>query len=226
MYKEAVDELNRSAVRFLVKKIKELLASQEHIVLAIPGGRSVRSIWNILAEETHIDWSRIHIFMADERVVPPDHDDSNFKLAFDTFLKQVVADGLAVENTHPFIPNDTADRGASDYFKQLQQFGGPDILILSSGEDGHVGALYPNHHSIRNAKEGYIFMDDSPKPPAERITMSRKTMLKAKVALLLFVGESKQEAYKKFLEEGNVVKCPARLVRQIGDSYVLTNLKP
>ncbi|MAG16302.1 6-phosphogluconolactonase [Candidatus Woesearchaeota archaeon] len=209
IFKKSIEELSKAAVDIIVDAIAKLLQEKEQVILAIPGGRSVVGIWNLLAEEQRIDWSKVHVFMADERVVAPTHKDSNYKLAHDIFLSKV---SIPKENLHPFFPG-------KEY-----KFENPDIIILSSGEDGHVGALYPNHHSVKNESEGYIEMDDSPKPPLHRITMSKKTMLTAKTALLLFVGEGKREAYEKFKSGDEIVECPARLVKKIKDSYVLTDL--
>ena len=220
IYKESGDGLSKAAVDILTAAINNLLRRQNRVILAIPGGRSVGGIWKLLAEEKRVDWSRVHVFMADERIVPPTHEDSNYKLAYDNFLKK-----LPKENLHPFTPKETEDKGSSSYYNELKKFGGKaDILILSSGEDGHVGALYPNHHSVKDDAEGYIAMDDSPKPPPQRVTMTRKTVLTAKTALLLFIGEAKRDAYERFKSGSRIIECPARLVKQIKDSYVLTDL--
>lgn len=226
IFKENIEELNRAAVEILVTEINKLLEQKEQIIVAIPGGRSVVAIWNLLADEQRIPWRKVQIFLVDERVVAPTHDDSNFKLAHDLFLKKLMDSGqLPKENVHPFHPNETDDKGSSGYYDELKKFDEkPDIIILSSGEDGHVGALYPNH-SVKNEAEGYIVMDDSPKPPPVRMTMSRKTMLAAKAALLFFVGQGKKDAYEKFKQGDDIIECPARLVKQIKDSYVLTDLK-
>ena len=223
IFKKSNDELSKAAVNILVEVVNKLLQRQKQVVLAIPGGRSVAAIWKLLASDHRIPWRKIQVLMADERVVPITSGQSNYRLAYDTFLKKLIEAGeLPEENLHPFI----ADKGSSNYNKKLKKYGGkPDIIILSIGEDGHVGALYPNHHSVKDSSEGYIAVDDSPKPPLERITMSRKTMLKAKTALLLFIGEAKREAYEKFKAGDDIIECPARLAKQIKDSYVLTDLK-
>lgn len=226
IYKEDSEELAKAAVDILAEAVNKLLQQQKQVILAIPGGRSVVAIWKLLANENRIPWNKVQIFMADERVVSPTHEDSNYKLAYDTFLKKLVDSGkLPQNNAHPFTPDDSKDKGSNHYYDELKKFGKVDILILSSGEDGHVGALYPDFHSVKNDSEGYIVMDDSPKPPPVRITMSRKTMLSAKTSLLLFIGEAKKEAYEKFKSGGDIIKCPARLAKKIKDSYVLTNLQ-
>lgn len=164
--------------------------------------------------------------MADERIVPKTDKDSNYKLAYDTFIKALIAKGkLSKGNVHPFTPKKSKDKGSGDYYNELKKFGGkPDILILGVGEDGHVGALYPNHPSIKNNSKGYITLDDSPKPPSERMTMSRNTMLGAKTVILLFIGNAKKHAYEKFKNGKDVVDCPARLAKKIKKVYVITNL--
>ena len=85
-----------------------------------------------------------------------------------------------------------------------------DIILLSSGEDGHVGALYPHHHSFADRHHGFIVMDDSPKPPPERMTSSLSLMQTAEAAVLLFVGEAKREAYAKFNDAAVSGGSPAR----------------
>ena len=88
-----------------------------------------------------------------------------------------------------------------------------DIILLSSGEDGHVGALYPDHHSVADQHHGFIVMDDSPKPPPERMTSSLSLMQTAEVALLLFVGEAKREAYERF---NDPTRAGCRLPGEVG----------
>ena len=76
-----------------------------------------------------------------------------------------------------------------------------------------MGALYPHHHSIVDKHHGFIVMDDSPKPPPERMTSSLSLMQTADAALILFVGEAKREAYEK-VQRCTVSGC--RLSGQVG----------
>ncbi len=220
--RNSVDELAKEAAEILSSAISRILQRQNSVVLAIPGGRSVQPLWKLLAWEK-LQWNKVHIFMADERVVPPVHPDSNYRLAYEFFLDRLIESGkMPWQNVHPFSP----EMGSGSYYSELKKVGGKaDIIILGVGEDGHVGALYPNHHSIKNDLEGYIAMDDSPKPPAERVTMSRKLMQRADTALLLFIGEGKRETYEKFKSGDDAIECPARLVKKIRNAYVLTDLR-
>jgi len=220
---EEITKLNKTAVEILVENINKLLKEQQRVILGIPGGRSVKGIFALLKNEKRIPWKNVHIFMVDERLVPLSSEESNFKLANDAFIDSLVLENkLPKENIHPFI----AKSGISDYENELKKYGKSyDIIILSSGEDCHVGSLYPDHASIKSESEYYVIMNDAPKPPPERMSISRKMILKSKVAIILFIGESKRKAYQTFLSEGDFYSCPARLVKMIKNSYVLTDLK-
>jgi 6-phosphogluconolactonase len=216
-------ELEKKAAQILKDSIVNLLKEKDQIIFAIPGGRSVSGVFQLLKEEKDISWDKVHIFMVDERLVPLDHPDSNFKLAKESFIDALLNSGkLPKENVHPFMK----DLGMDKYEEELKELGGAyDIVLLSSGEDGHIGALYPNHHSIKNESDYYLVMPDSPKPPPDRMTMSRKLLLRSKVALIVFLGEGKKEAYIKFLDDTIDYKpCPAKLVQSIKQSFLLTDL--
>jgi len=146
----------------------------------------------------------------------------------DHFIDPLARTGrIAPGNAHPFILDvSSMDRGAKRYEEVLAEHGFRyDIILLSSGEDGHVGALYPNHHSIMDKHHGFIVMDDSPKPPPERMTSSLSLMQTADVALILFVGEAKREAYAKFNNAAlPLTDCPAKLVLSLQDVTVFTDL--
>jgi 6-phosphogluconolactonase len=100
-----------------------------------------------------------------------------------------------------------------------------DIILLSSGEDNHVGALYPYHHSLADKHHGFIVVDDSLKPPPERMTSSLSLMQTAEAAVLLFVGEAKRKAFEKFNDAVcPAAACPEKLVLAIKDATVFTDL--
>lgn len=220
-------ELDEKGANIIADSVNKLAKSQEYVVLAVPGGRSVSGIFTRLKEKD-IPWNKVHIFMVDERLVPIDHEESNFKLAKESFVADLIKQGkLPEQNIHPFIMDKEKETyGIGEYADELKQYGARyDIVLLSSGEDGHVGALYPNH-SIKDDAEFYIVMHDSPKLPKDRMTMSRQLLLKSKVAIILFFGEAKKQAYNKFKDESvSVIECPAKIVNKIPESYILTDIK-
>lgn len=195
--------LEKRAANLIIKQIKKL-KKQEKIVLGIPGGRSVSGIFKLLKNLPQ----NVHIFLVDERRVPTTNKQSNYNLARKYFPK---------ENLHPYSYN----RELKDYENDLKAHGGKfDIILLSSGEDCHVAGLFPNY-TIKNSSNQFIEFDNSPKPPKRRMSASRKLLQKSNMAILLFFGESKEKAYKKFKSKVSATKCPAKLVNNIKESYVL-----
>lgn len=220
--------LLEKAAWHLCEKLREMLAVREQVNLAVPGGRSVVTIFEAMLDEP-VDWARVHFFMLDERLVPIDHPDSNSKLLLDHLMTPLVRAGaVSQDNAHPFIL-DTAspDRGAGRYERILAGQGFRyDIILLSAGEDGHVGGLFPRHHSVADMRHGFVVMDDAPKPPPERMTSSLSLLRTAGAAILLFVGEAKRGAFDKFSDSlCPIVDCPARLVFSMKEAAVFTDLK-
>lgn len=218
----------KQAAGVIADSIAGLLKAQDSAVLSVPGGRSVAGIFEALRKED-IEWARVHIFMADERLVPLGDEESNFLLVQKHLTDSLIKAGkLPEQNVHPFRLDPHAhDKGLSEYAEEIRRFGGSyDIVLLSSGEDGHAGAIYPDHHSFRDESEYFIRMDDSPKPPAKRMSISRKMLLRAKVAIALFFGEAKMVAYSMFKEEAvSPEKCPVKLILQVRENYAFTDIK-
>lgn len=217
-------ELTRQAALLIKKAIADLLHNQAHVVLAIAGGRSVVPIFQLLPSTDGIPWNKVHIFMVDERVVPLDHQDSNYRLARENFIDELVNNGqLPKENVHPF----TLEDGVDLYSEELKAFGGCfDLVLLSAGEDGHIASLFPDHPGLRNRSEAYIEVPDSPRPPLLRISASHRLLMRSKMAILLFNGQAKKQALKAFNSPGiHFKKCPAKIIRSIPESYLLTDIK-
>lgn len=220
-------ELEKGAADIISQFLKKLLLDQGAVVFSIPGGRSVTGIFEQLGKK-NVSWEKIHIFMVDERLVPLNHPQSNFKLARERFIDKLLSRGdLPRRNVHPFIMDQSKpDFGTSDYGQELERLGGcHDLVLLSSGEDSHVAALFPEHHSILDESPSYIVFHDSPKPPRGRMSISPRLLMKSRIAVLLFKGEAKRAAYAKFQDERLTPRlCPAKLVLSVEDSYILTDL--
>lgn len=184
---------------------------QDRIVVALPGGRSIVPFLGKLKNEK-LPWEKMHFFMVDERLVPIQDKDSNFRHVSEIFLSDLIAKGrLSPFNLHPY----NYKKGIVEYEAELKSMGGKfDIIIFGVGEDGHIGGLFPNY-TINDDSDFFIEFHDSPKPPKDRMSASRKLVLRAKLAVLLFVGD-KKAAYERFLDdETSYVECPAKLMKQI-----------
>lgn len=221
-------DLEIKAAQLIAKKIIEYAKTQDKVVLGIVGGTSILGILSLLKHQ-RVPWHKLHIFMVDERVTALDDPQSNYKNLYDNLIEYLTKQHLLPsQNAHPYIYfNLPPEEGINAYRNELREISHCfDIVLLSSGEDGHVSSLFPNHNSIKDPSESFILVNDSPKPPKTRISASRKLIAKSKTALLLFFGEQKRKAYERFLDrEISFIDCPAKLINDIKDSYVFTDLK-
>jgi 6-phosphogluconolactonase len=215
-----ISGLEKKAAWILAENLQYLLAEQRQVVLALCGGRNVTGILRYFARES-IDWERVHIFMVDERLVPPDHPDSNFRL-----IRESLGEIQSLATLHPFLYlPEHQDRGAREYTRELDLLGGRfDVVFLSSGEDGHVGSIFPGHDGAAAEVDGFIPVYNAPKPPPERMSVSIRLLLRSRVGLIVFFGREKREALKRFIDDSvQLADCPAKLVGLLPQHYILTD---
>nr|VFJ68204.1 MAG: 6-phosphogluconolactonase [Candidatus Kentron sp. FW] len=224
-----IEKLHKKALAIFSRITTRILECQEYLVLGICGGRSIAAIFSHFPKTNDILWKRIHIFMVDERLVSIDHPDSNFNNARKIFIESLThSKVLPAENIHPLIIDESReDFGVKKYQEKLNSLGGKfDVVILGIGEDGHIAGLFPRHHSMENDEESFITFDDSPKAPDNRMSASRKLILKSQAALAFFVGKSKQNALDIFRDNGTEAKrCPAKILKQLPEAFIFTDLK-
>ena len=221
------DELLKKAAKALCGELRGVLAERGRAVLGVPGGRSVARIFGVMREE-RLDWGRVHVFLVDERLVPVDHPDSNFRLLREHLVDPLAREGRMPPIAHPF-PVDAPDpeRAAGEYGRALEELGSRfDVVLLSSGEDGHVASLFPDHHSVMDARHGFLVMDDAPKPPPGRMSASASLVRACGVGVLLFTGRAKAAAFARFSDpSASVSSCPAKLVLRMESPFVFTDLE-
>jgi len=214
-------ELASRAASILSMEIARIAAEKGIAVVGVPGGRSAAAIFESLSKN-NVPWKKVHLFMVDERMVPIHSPCSNFRILSDTLLKKL-GDEFPEENAHHFLNDADEAKALASYNRQLASRGGRlDIVLLSAGEDGHVASLFPYHPSIRDEGKRFIAVSDSPKPPAKRVSASRKLLAKSRVAILMFAGKEKKAAFRAFIAADDPIALPAALVKSIPAAYVLT----
>lgn len=210
------------AAKTIADKINELAKTKE-VVLGIPGGTSVTGIFTELLKQ-QIEWKKVHIFMVDERCVSLNSLESNYRQAYNLFIKQLIEDKkLPENNAHPFIYDpEQAPSSIKKYDATLEKFGRKfDVILVSSGADGHIAALFPKHNSVITENTTFFLMNNSPKPPAKRMSAPRKLLQTAKFGVLVFFGKDKQQAFENFNDTKlSIIDCPAKLVSTISESLV------
>ncbi|MDD5037375.1 MAG: 6-phosphogluconolactonase [Methylococcaceae bacterium] len=165
--------------------------------LALSGGSTPQRFYRRLSEPSwhdRIDWNLLHIFLVDERFLPLDHADSNFRMIRETLLAHVP---IPPSNIHPMPTDGTPEDCAQRYERELRMFFGDgparfDLVLLGMGADGHTASSFPGHvHS----DERWVFpVHDSPKPPSVRLSLGFELINQAHHVLFLVTGQDKAEA--------------------------------
>lgn len=157
----------------------------------------------------------------------PDHPDSNFILADDLLFKPMA---VRAENIHRLkgeLPQAEAVAAAiHDLQRVTQGTGELDLVLLGMGEDGHVASLFPNASEavIRHSPQ-FLAINNSPKPPPERLSLSFVALKSAKEVWVLASGSGKEVALKESLQEGSPRTPLARVLQSRKDTLVFTDIK-
>jgi 6-phosphogluconolactonase len=205
------EKLAKAAAQDWLEQFQVLALAGRDPVVALSGGRIAATFLEAAKDafSAHGDLLRnAHFFWADERCVPPDHRDSNYRLASAALLKPL---RVPEENIHripgEFGPGTAATTSMRGMAKWVGMSEGEvpvlDLVFLGMGEDGHVASLFPGEPAeLANAPELFRPVK-APKPPPDRVTMSYAILEKAEEVWVLASGEGKLEALKRSIRSGD-----------------------
>jgi 6-phosphogluconolactonase len=185
----------------------------------LAGGSTPKATYGILARDyaERIDWSRVHVFFGDERNVPPDHEDANYRMAREALLDHVPIGG--VHRMRGELPPDEA---AAAYEVELREFFGAeklprfDLILLGIGGDGHTASLFPETPALE-VHDRWVVANPVPKLDTTRITLTVPVINAARSVVFLAAGKDKAEALKEILEgDADPREYPAKLVQPPG----------
>ncbi|PRT55096.1 6-phosphogluconolactonase 3 [Wickerhamiella sorbophila] len=200
----SLDTLPNELALYVLHIQDRVLAKKDRFDVAISGGSLAKTMAEGLVGNPHARLSKWNIWLADERIVKNDHADSNFGVFEKEFLSKLP------ENERPvcFSLNDTdfdvastpSAEFAKDYQARLIKELGPDPVIdlvyLGMGPDGHNCSLFPGHKLLEERELFVSSLDDSPKPPPRRITLTKRALANADHLVFVTIGSSKNEAIK------------------------------
>lgn len=186
--------------------------------VALSGGETPRAMFAHLAAPplaTSIPWARVHFFWGDERFVPPDHPESNYRMARETFLDRIP---IPAANIHPIPTDGTAESAAKRYETLLRGWYGAeefdpartlfDIVFLGLGEDGHTASLIPGQKVLEERRRWVAAVTEG--RPEERITLTYPALESARDVAFLAAGAGKA-AMVRAVREGTADVPAARL---------------
>jgi 6-phosphogluconolactonase len=200
------------------------IAGRGFFAIALPGGSVATNCFPALAA-LPVNWSQVQYFWADERAVAPSDPESNYALAQELWL---VPAGVPAASIHR-MPADMPDLSAAAiaYSDDLTRtLGSParlDFVLLGVGPDGHVASLFPRHQLLSVDDRLVAAVDDAPKPPPRRLTLTLPILAGAERVVVVAFGEEKAEALREALERHDSPQPLARLLRQTKRPLVLAD---
>ena len=217
--KENAAALNEAAAELFIRIAQEAIDQHKWFSVALSGGSTPRSLYSLLASESYssaIDWSRVSFFFGDERNVPPDSDESNYRMAHETLLGPLGINAKQVHRWRTELPD--IDDAARSYEADLRNYldrskRGLDLVLLGLGDDAHTASLFPHSPALRE-KERLAVVNPVEKLHADRLTMTFPAINSAVNIMFLVSGKGKSEAVASVLEaEHNPDQYPAQSVQ-------------
>ncbi|WP_350349837.1 6-phosphogluconolactonase [Agromyces sp. G08B096] len=191
------------AARFITKTL-DILDGQETAHLSLTGGSMgsavLEAVWASPAQAS-IDWSRVHFWWSDERWLPEGDAERNDRQARDALLDRLQLDAGQVHAMPAADSGLELDAAADRYAEELARFGMDDlphpifdISFLGVGPDGHIASLFPHRSGIRVTDRTVIPVRNSPKPPPERLSLTRPVINSSQRIWLVLAGADKASA--------------------------------
>jgi len=187
---------------------KATLKSKKTFTIALSGGSLPKLLAKgLLAHKDKQSFEKWHVFFADERCVDLKHEDSNFRNCMDSFLASTL---IPRANIHAIdaslkTPCDMAEAYEKEMRNVLGKDLSLDLVLLGMGPDGHTCSLFPNHKLLRETKRLVAHIEDSPKLPPKRITLTFPTLLRSKRIVFVTAGSSKAPILPQVLEKGSTL---------------------
>ncbi|MCQ0113112.1 6-phosphogluconolactonase [Zhouia amylolytica] len=209
-------EFCKESAKVIADELQELQGKFDHINVALSGGSTPIPILKEL-KESNLKWEQFDFFLVDERCVPVNNEESNYKNLKECFFNYINS------RSHPIIKDDNIDLDqlVSEYNNLVDRLvirekdGVPsfDLVILGMGEDGHTASLFPETEGLSDYENNYI-CNYVPKLESYRITMTYRLINNADKIIILTKGDAKRRIFKKIKE--NVKYYPMNKVFYCG----------
>jgi 6-phosphogluconolactonase len=209
----SVEEFETHAVRAIARAAAEAIAVEGRFIVVLAGGDTPRGIYSRLAL-TSADWRLWHVYFGDERCLPASDEHRNDRMARSAWLDHVSIPAEQVHGIRAELGAQVAARQYADVLSPIDQF---DFVLLGLGEDGHTASLFVDQE--RNADATVLAVNNAPKAPAERVSLSASRLSRTRQALFSVAGESKRRAVASW-RRGDDIPA-ARIVPNAGVDILL-----
>jgi 6-phosphogluconolactonase len=203
----APEAMAEAAAKLFAARAAKVVSARGRFAAALSGGKTPVALYSILAKPPfalQIPWTRVHLFWVDERCVPPDHHDSNYRMARELLLDHVP---IPPANIHRMPGEMDPVEAAALYEKGLSDFFAPrgagfpvfDFILLGLGEDGHTASLFPGTRAIHESAR-WVLCDYVDAQKGWRITLTPPVINSARTVVFLAAGSGKAAVLKDILD--------------------------
>jgi 6-phosphogluconolactonase len=212
------EALNHASAAEFANCAARAIHEQGRFAVALSGGNTPRAVYSLLAEKyaDSISWNKVFVFFGDERHVPPDDNDSNFRMASESLLSRVP---IPAKNVHRIQAELDARTAADQYEVTLRQFFSVqkgqfprfDLIMLGMGEDGHTASLFPGTAAL-NENTRLVVANHVEKLQTDRITSTFPVLNAAAEVLVIISGENKAAVLRDIIHSPENMLYPIQRV--------------
>ncbi len=208
---DSPQRLAQDAADHLAEAISALVERFGACSVALAGGSTPRATYALLAQRDDVPWDKLSIYFGDERCVPPDHPESNYRMAREALLDHVPIPADQIHRMEGEDPD--RDAAADRYAARLPER--LDVVLLGVGEDAHTASLFPGGDAVRETQRRVVPVL-GPKPPPWRLTLTPPTLEAARHLVVLAAGAGKRAPVQAALnfDPVDLDRYPIQLARR------------
>lgn len=212
-------QLCQAAAERWAELAAESIRARNGFHVALAGGSTPEPVYRLLRDRS-LEWGKIHLYWGDERAVPADHPDSNYRMVKEALLDHIT---IPAENIHPMNVHSDIELTVQEYRQVLNTFlyrsanGWPcfDLVMLGVGDDGHIASLFPETSalSVSDSSVVSVYVD---KLASWRITLTYPVINTARHIMLLVAGEAKAPVIAQVLGRADKQNYPVQKLKPQG----------
>lgn len=198
------DTLAHEAARRFIQSAREAIDLSDRFTVALSGGSTPKAMHQVIASDYRdaIDWTKVEIFFGDERCVPAEHAESNYRMARETLLSKLP---IPLDNVYRMRGEIDPNEAAKEYGLMLKEKfgdGGLDLIFLGLGEDGHTASLFPGTEAVNETHHRCVanYAEHSTTGKSWRITLTAPFINRCREVMFLVAGAAKAKALAAVLE--------------------------
>lgn len=221
-----VAQLNRAGATEFIRAGLEAITSHGRFAVALAGGNTPRGVYSLIADEFRdaLPWQKVFVFFGDERHVPPDHSDSNYRMANESLLSRLPVPSENIFRIEAELP---AEEAATRYEQRLRSFFAIqdeewprfDLILLGMGNDGHTASLFPGTKALSEDKK-WVVANHVERLQTDRITLTFPVLNHAAEVVFLIAGDTKAAVLSQIFRSPDSAQFAIQSVRPLNGRVV------